>query len=123
LKQTKKTTAFRPAICNRGSDGQFNLCPGSALAPDIQLAAYLPGALSHSGQTIMTGTALFQNFEWNTLPVVPNAQLEFPLSIGNFGFDTTGAGVAERVPECFATDTVKLIAYDRMQISRYTFND
>jgi hypothetical protein len=120
--QTKKMPACRRAIRNRRGHGQFDLCTGSGSTPNIQLAADLLGAFTHAGQAEVTGTPLFQNFAWNAHPVVPNAQAENPLSIGNFSFYMMGPGVAESVSQSLSSNAVKLVSNDRVQVSYWAFH-
>src|SRR5215469_18116005 len=85
--QRKKRAGHRQAISDRAGNAYFNFRTSSGSAPQIQFAADLRGTLTHSRQTIVVGTAFFQDLGRNTLPVIPNAQPEGPFSVSDLGFN------------------------------------
>src|SRR5580658_11223393 len=86
--QTRPSWGF--AISHRGWNAQIDLRAFPSAAPDVQLAARLSGALMHSGEAVVAGAAGLQDVGRDTVPVIPNAHPEKPLTIGNFGFDPAG---------------------------------
>jgi hypothetical protein len=90
LKPLPKRPGSRPAIRNRAGDGQFNFGAGSLAAPDLQFATDLPNTLTHPTQTVMTSPSALQNLGRNSLSIVPDADLERPLAVGDLGFNMPG---------------------------------
>ena len=71
----------------------------------------------------MSCAALVQNFGWNTLSIIPDSQPERPWSIADFSFNMAGMGVLEGIAQRLASDAVKLVPYDRVQVPGGTFHD
>src|ERR1700728_563970 len=119
--QPQARAAGRSAVGNRAFYAQFDFRPTSPSAPDGQLRADLFGALTHSGQAVMAGAPLLQDFRCNALPIVPNPQLEL-VCVDQFGFNVLRQSVAEGISQSLASNAINLVSNDRMQIPRRTLH-
>ena len=64
----------------------------------------------------MSRATLVQNFGWNALAIIPNAQPEHSFSVADFGFNMARMRVLECIAQRLARDAVKLVPYDRVQV-------
>src|ERR1700747_1508363 len=96
-KQPPTGALRRPSVSFGARDAQCDLGAGSRSAPNTHLRTDLSGAFAHSGNAVVTGATVLQDFRRNAFPIIPNPQAEQPFCVGNFDFDMVSPRVAESI--------------------------
>ena len=83
------------AVDDGSGHSQFHFGAGRELAPNIEMAADLFGALAHAGQTpVANAFAVNENVGIDTHTVIADSNAEKLFTVGNFLYGRTGYALA-----------------------------
>src|SRR6266403_1242068 len=118
----ESATRFGFAVSNCARNTQLNFRPSSVLAPDFQLPAKALGAFAHPRQPPVSGaSALIGHLRVDSPSVVSNMQKKLGITVGNLRFDLLRPGMAERVSQRLACNSIDFVAQHRIQLSLFPF--
>src|SRR5258707_13533171 len=120
--EPESATRFGFAVSNCARNTQLDFRSRSGFTPDFQLPAKTLGAFAHSRQPPVSGThSLIGNLRINPTPVVSNMQKKLGITVGNLRFDLLRSGMAERVSQRLACNSVDFIAQNGIELSLFPF--
>src|SRR5258708_634056 len=120
--EPESATRFGLAVGNCRGNTQLNFRSRSVFAPDIQIPAKALRAFAHSGQPPVSCTrSLVGNLSINPIPVVSNMQKKLEISVGNLRFNLLRSGMAERVSQRLARNSIDFVAQHGIQLSLFPF--
>src|SRR5712691_11264437 len=118
----ESATRFGFAVSNCAMNTQLNFRPSSVFAPYFQLPAKALGTLAHPRQPPVSGTrSLIGNLRINSTPVVSNMQKKLGITVGNPRFNLLRSGMAERVSQRLARNSIDFIAQNGIELSLFPF--
>src|SRR5258707_9783922 len=113
---------FGFAVSNCARNTQLNFRPSSVFAPYFQLPAKALRAFAHPWQSPVSCTrSLIGNLRINPTPVVSNMQKKLGITVGNLRFDLLRSGMAERVSQRLARNSVDFVAQNGIELSLFPF--
>src|SRR5258707_5931194 len=114
---------FGFAVSNCRRNTQLNFRPSSVFAPHFHLPAKALGAFAHSRQPPVSGTrSVIGNLRINPTPVVSNMQKKLGITVGNLRFDLLRSGMAERVSQRLARNSIDFITQNGIELSLFPFH-
>src|SRR6266850_2151974 len=120
--EPESATRFGLAVSSCARNTQLNFRPSSEFAPDFQLPAKALRAFAHPRQSPVSGTrSLIGNLRINPMSVVSNIQKKLGITVGNLRFDLLRSGMAERVSQRLATNSIDLVAQYGIELSLFPF--
>src|SRR5713101_1767266 len=118
----ESATRFGFAVSNCARNTQLDFRPSSVFAPDFQLSAKALGTLAHPRQPPVSGTcSLIGNRRIKPTPVVSNMQEKLGITVGNLRFDLLRSGMAERVSQRLARNSIDFVAQHGIELSLFPF--
>src|SRR6266478_5429121 len=120
--EPESATRFGFAVSNCARNPQLNLRPSSVFAPYFQLPAKALGAFAHPRQPPVSCTrSLVGNLRINPTPVVSNMQKKLGITVCNLRFDLLRSGMAERVSQRLARNSIDFITQNGIELSLFPF--
>src|SRR6266850_5124377 len=120
--EPESATRFGFAVNNCRRNSQLDFRSRSVFAPDFQLPAKALRAFAHPRQPPVSGTrSLIGNVRINPTPVVSNMQKKLGITVANLGFDLLRSGMAERVSQRLACNSIDFVAQHGIQLSLFPF--
>src|SRR6266403_5316464 len=121
--EPKSATRFGFAVSTCRWNSQLDFRSRSVFAPDFQLPAKALRPFAHSGKPPVSCTrSLIGNLRINPTPVVSNMQEKLGITVGNLRFDLLRSGMAERVSQRLARNSIDFIAQHGIQLSLFPFH-
>src|SRR6267154_4504381 len=120
--EPKSATRFGFAVSNCRWNSQLDFRSRSVFAPDFQLPAKALRPFAHSGKPPVSCTrSLIGNLRIDPTPVVSNMQKKLGITVGNLRFDLLRSGMAERVSQRLACNSIDFVAQHGIQLSLFPF--
>src|ERR1700686_4159316 len=120
--EPESATRFGFAVSNCRRNSQLDFRSRSVFAPDSQLPAKALRAFAHPRQPPVSGTrSLIGNLRINPTSVVSNIQKKLGITVGNLRFNLLCSGMAERVSQRLARNSIDLVAQYGIELSLFPF--